>query len=166
MGARSATAPAFAHTSSLELSSNDESSMKPASSGMLGSNWPWSPRSRSDSKMLTVSLPPPGWPKKPAFEPPPNRPPPEWPENSPPRRLPIATPPATPAAVDAAFCRKPPPPPPCCGAGAGAGRSEEHTSELQSPMYLVCRLLLEKKKKKTRHPSAAETKKQKQHQSK
>src|SRR5437762_10594197 len=28
---------------------------------------------------------------------------------------------------------------PCC-------RSEEHTSELQSPMYLVCRLLLEKKK--------------------
>src|SRR5436189_1040936 len=26
-------------------------------------------------------------------------------------------------------------------------RSEEHTSELQSPMYLVCRLLLEKKKK-------------------
>src|SRR5437762_8191871 len=38
------------------------------------------------------------------------------------------------------------------GAGVGdqpcAGRSEEHTSELQSPMYLVCRLLLEKKKKK------------------
>src|SRR5437764_6292647 len=28
------------------------------------------------------------------------------------------------------------------------GRSEEHTSELQSPMYLVCRLLLEKKKEK------------------
>src|SRR5437762_4511612 len=28
-------------------------------------------------------------------------------------------------------------------------RSEEHTSELQSPMYLVCRLLLEKKKKIT-----------------
>src|SRR5437879_9328317 len=27
-------------------------------------------------------------------------------------------------------------------------RSEEHTSELQSPMYLVCRLLLEKKKKR------------------
>src|SRR5437762_6516478 len=43
---------------------------------------------------------------------------------------------------------------------AGAGpdrlsRSEEHTSELQSPMYLVCRLLLEKKKKKykTKQPS-------------
>src|SRR5437763_9159490 len=29
-------------------------------------------------------------------------------------------------------------------------RSEEHTSELQSPMYLVCRLLLEKKKKETK----------------
>src|SRR5437762_5510045 len=29
---------------------------------------------------------------------------------------------------------------------SGADRSEEHTSELQSPMYLVCRLLLEKKK--------------------
>src|SRR5437879_7629354 len=29
---------------------------------------------------------------------------------------------------------------------AGRLRSEEHTSELQSPMYLVCRLLLEKKK--------------------
>src|SRR5437879_11645069 len=29
-------------------------------------------------------------------------------------------------------------------------RSEEHTSELQSPMYLVCRLLLEKKKKRQR----------------
>src|SRR2546423_3315263 len=27
--------------------------------------------------------------------------------------------------------------------GAGAGRSEEHTSELQSLAYLVCRLLLE-----------------------
>src|SRR2546425_6118178 len=30
-------------------------------------------------------------------------------------------------------------------------RSEEHTSELQSLAYLVCRLLLEKKKKKKRH---------------
>src|SRR2546422_5341138 len=30
------------------------------------------------------------------------------------------------------------------------GRSEEHTSELQSRLHLVCRLLLEKKKKKTR----------------
>src|SRR5258708_14307011 len=30
---------------------------------------------------------------------------------------------------------------------AGSSRSEEHTSELQSPDHLVCRLLLEKKKK-------------------
>src|SRR5437763_11775402 len=30
-------------------------------------------------------------------------------------------------------------------------RSEEHTSELQSPMYLVCRLLLEKKKNKNKN---------------
>src|SRR5436189_2543305 len=34
------------------------------------------------------------------------------------------------------------------GVRGGHARSEEHTSELQSPMYLVCRLLLEKKKKK------------------
>src|SRR5256885_8441387 len=32
---------------------------------------------------------------------------------------------------------------------AEAGRSEEHTSELQSPCNLVCRLLLEKKKSRT-----------------
>ena len=31
-----------------------------------------------------------------------------------------------------------------------AARSEEHTSELQSRQYLVCRLLLEKKKKKNK----------------
>src|SRR2546426_8951362 len=38
-------------------------------------------------------------------------------------------------------------------------RSEEHTSELQSPCNLVCRLLLEKKKKKhdTKHRSVSET---------
>src|SRR5437764_2024991 len=36
-------------------------------------------------------------------------------------------------------------------------RSEEHTSELQSPMYLVCRLLLEKKKKNERKPSIVHT---------
>src|SRR2546422_8175791 len=39
------------------------------------------------------------------------------------------------------------------GGGAGreapAPRSEEHTSELQSRLHLVCRLLLEKKKKQT-----------------
>src|SRR5437763_5384229 len=34
---------------------------------------------------------------------------------------------------------------------ATLARSEEHTSELQSPMYLVCRLLLEKKKQTHNH---------------
>src|SRR2546425_1659266 len=50
----------------------------------------------------------------------------------------------------------------CCGP-MRAARSEEHTSELQSLAYLVCRLLLEKKKKKThkhttttQHPSTKE----------
>src|SRR5437879_9428836 len=38
-------------------------------------------------------------------------------------------------------------------------RSEEHTSELQSPMYLVCRLLLEKKKKKRKKIKTNTTKK-------
>src|SRR5258707_8247620 len=35
---------------------------------------------------------------------------------------------------------------------AALGRSEEHTSELQSRQYLVCRLLLEKKKKRQFNP--------------
>src|SRR5256885_4038075 len=39
------------------------------------------------------------------------------------------------------------PGPPRRPPGRGARRSEEHTSELQSPCNLVCRLLLEKKKK-------------------
>src|SRR3712207_7373333 len=39
-------------------------------------------------------------------------------------------------------------------AGMGGGtRSEEHTSELQSRQYLVCRLLLEKKKTPTSRPA-------------
>src|SRR2546425_8143589 len=38
------------------------------------------------------------------------------------------------------------------------GRSEEHTSELQSLAYLVCRLLLEKKKKKQTQQEYAESK--------
>src|SRR5437879_12071496 len=40
------------------------------------------------------------------------------------------------------------PPSPVTGPAGPGARSEEHTSELQSPMYLVCRLLLEKKKGK------------------
>src|SRR5438876_6734033 len=47
---------------------------------------------------------------------------------------------------------------PCCYRRTNRGRayqsrSEEHTSELQSPVHLVCRLLLEKKKNNT--PRAA-----------
>src|SRR2546426_3877362 len=40
---------------------------------------------------------------------------------------------------------------------AKEGRSEEHTSELQSPCNLVCRLLLEKKKRSSRLPSRLQT---------
>src|SRR5207248_9501789 len=43
--------------------------------------------------------------------------------------------------------------------GGPRGRSEEHTSELQSPYDLVCRLLLEKKKKKQKEKSVRITKK-------
>src|SRR3712207_7272355 len=39
-----------------------------------------------------------------------------------------------------------------------SGRSEEHTSELQSRQYLVCRLLLETKKTTSRSPRNATTK--------
>src|SRR3712207_7952308 len=39
------------------------------------------------------------------------------------------------------------PSPIAAGSSTRAARSEEHTSELQSRQYLVCRLLLEKKKK-------------------
>src|SRR3989441_9110539 len=55
---------------------------------------------------------------------------------------------ALPAPLDAAACAG------TAGETCGytrtvpTGRSEEHTSELQSLAYLVCRLLLEKKKKK------------------
>src|SRR5579863_10665370 len=48
----------------------------------------------------------------------------------------------------------------------GGYRSEEHTSELQSPVHLVCRLLLEKKKKKIISPlydKKKKNKKKKQH---
>src|SRR5229473_6377843 len=51
-----------------------------------------------------------------------------------------------------------------CGAGKTlaawrwvAARSEEHTSELQSLAYLVCRLLLEKKKELLTHPLISKT---------
>src|SRR2546425_6067678 len=41
---------------------------------------------------------------------------------------------------------------------ACTSRSEEHTSELQSLAYLVCRLLLEKKKKKSSNKTCRNTK--------
>src|SRR5260370_27462820 len=41
-----------------------------------------------------------------------------------------------------------------------AERSEEHTSELQSHLNLVCRLLLEKKKKKNKNELRAQTEKE------
>src|SRR3712207_6939161 len=49
------------------------------------------------------------------------------------------TAPGLPAGVSRWSSRKP-------GTWTGTSRSEEHTSELQSRQYLVCRLLLEKKK--------------------
>src|SRR3712207_8648217 len=65
--------------------------------------------------------------------------------------LPISPPgggrpaPSSAAAARAAWCSRSPPPR-RKGRGCGCSRSEEHTSELQSRQYLVCRLLLEKKK--------------------
>src|SRR6266850_6570807 len=41
--------------------------------------------------------------------------------------------------------------------GSGRARSEEHTSELQSPCNLVCRLLLEKKKNNINHSTSTLT---------
>src|SRR5258708_21782372 len=47
------------------------------------------------------------------------------------------------------------PRPPAGTTRASLKRSEEHTSELQSPDHLVCRLLLEKKKKSTSNSTSA-----------
>src|SRR5258707_6690664 len=47
-----------------------------------------------------------------------------------------------------------------CSAGDRTPRSEEHTSELQSRQYLVCRLLLEKKKNIKRTYQSREASKQ------
>src|SRR6266581_2791136 len=48
--------------------------------------------------------------------------------------------------------RSPPPGAPPPRSRCGSSRSEEHTSELQSPVHLVCRLLLEKKKERHLQP--------------
>src|SRR3712207_8416474 len=61
------------------------------------------------------------------------------------------------ASCEAVTSRRPSGPKAACSTGpwgpsstvATRGRSEEHTSELQSRQYLVCRLLLEKKRKTT-----------------
>src|SRR3712207_6884537 len=48
----------------------------------------------------------------------------------------------------------------CAGRGTsavGGPRSEEHTSELQSRQYLVCRLLLEKKKRRALNSTTVQT---------
>src|SRR5687768_18093214 len=55
--------------------------------------------------------------------------------------------------------RSVPKPPPRTAATHRAGRSEEHTSELQSRLHLVCRLLLEKKKKKKKKKNTKKSKK-------
>src|SRR5438876_2033269 len=46
----------------------------------------------------------------------------------------------------------------CRSRRASSARSEEHTSELQSPVHLVCRLLLEKKKKNRKKTDTKEKK--------
>src|SRR5260364_447946 len=58
--------------------------------------------------------------------------------------------------------------PRCAPAGPARPRprSEEHTSELQSPDHLVCRLLLEKKKKKKRTKEGRKKKKKKKEEEK
>src|SRR5256885_12765006 len=76
-------------------------------------------------------------------------PPPAPPASAPsPRGTPRRSPPlpAAPAARSSDRSSAPRPP-----AAAQTARSEEHTSELQSPCNLVCRLLLEKKKKIDNH---------------
>src|SRR2546429_2776283 len=73
-----------------------------------------------------------------------------------------STPPGTTSPASHSPARPPPPPPATLRPSATphppprttslprpARRSEEHTSELQSRLHLVCRLLLEKKKKNT-----------------
>src|SRR5581483_12447802 len=51
--------------------------------------------------------------------------------------------------------------PSCTGCRKPMARSEEHTSELQSRQYLVCRLLLEKKKQTKKPQKQKKKKKQK-----
>src|SRR2546422_3613726 len=67
--------------------------------------------------------------------------------------LPISAPCSSPAATSSRSARPPSPPRARAGSSISASskRSEEHTSELQSRLHLVCRLLLEKKKKENKY---------------
>src|SRR5256885_11229774 len=71
--------------------------------------------------------------------------------------LPIFRPTLVPVPVHPSCYRSFPPPPVAAASRRGSegaarsSRSEEHTSELQSPCNLVCRLLLEKKKNRRFH---------------
>src|SRR5438876_3491536 len=60
----------------------------------------------------------------------------------------LARPPPSSRRDSSGFRRLPAPVAASRGCKHSTPRSEEHTSELQSPVHLVCRLLLEKKKKK------------------
>src|SRR3712207_7703752 len=65
--------------------------------------------------------------------------------------LPISTP------TPPAYAPAPTAAPAACAPAPPPRRSEEHTSELQSRQYLVCRLLLEKKKKTRSYRTAYDT---------
>src|SRR5205807_9027324 len=76
------------------------------------------------------------------------------PISAPPPRSPRQAASAVAPAISIRRARSRSPPSPVGVASGPRSRSEEHTSELQSPCNLVCRLLLEKKKKTTKllHP--------------
>src|SRR3712207_8024348 len=67
-----------------------------------------------------------------------------WSGSAAPRAPASPPPPGSPATPRRRWRCPAPAPPPAAGAAAAWPRSEEHTSELQSRQYLVCRLLLEK----------------------
>src|SRR6266850_7125830 len=91
------------------------------------SAWPWVDLTSKNNDHLATCLREIGWPR--ARQP--------WPRSAVPRARGLRIRPSDRRAVRPSDSRVPLP-----------ARSEEHTSELQSPCRLVCRLLLEKKKKK------------------
>src|SRR3712207_7097558 len=87
------------------------------------------------------------------FRPPPRSPPFPYPPLSQSSSWPSSDRPTRPRTRARRCCGSSPTIPPIRGSSCSSSvrhRSEEHTSELQSRQYLVCRLLLEKKKKLTR----------------